>query len=147
VPSILVVEDNPTTRKMLRLALVTEGYTDGRGGRTHEPPWPQAEATLPDLILQISFSRTWTGSNSFRRLRALPGATELPILALSVSSAVSKRHRRPRGVYGLTRKSHRPSRLIEAFRVYLPNPSALAPPIGNGRRLLVVDDDIPSSSN
>jgi CheY-like chemotaxis protein len=26
VPSILVVEDNPAARKMLRLALVTEGY-------------------------------------------------------------------------------------------------------------------------
>ena len=48
VPSILVVEDNPTTRKMLRLALETEGYAvveaaDARAALA------AAERTLPDL--------------------------------------------------------------------------------------------------
>src|SRR3979409_1596266 len=81
-PSILVVEDNPTTRKMLRLALVTEGYAvieaaDARSALA------AAESTLPDLILQDLILPDMDGLELLRRLRALPGGTEVPILALS----------------------------------------------------------------
>src|SRR5579863_8030578 len=82
VPSILVVEDNPTTRRMLRLALVTVGYgvveaADARAALA------VAEKTLPDLVLQDLILPDMDGLELLRRLRALPGGTGLPILALS----------------------------------------------------------------
>ena len=51
VPSILVVEDNPTTRKMLRLTLVTEGYAvvEAADART---ALARSRRHLPDLVLQ-----------------------------------------------------------------------------------------------
>jgi len=82
VASILVVEDNPTTRKMLRLALATEGYAvveaaDARAALA------AAGSILPDLILQDLILPDMDGLELLRCLRALPGGKELPILALS----------------------------------------------------------------
>src|SRR3979409_2003524 len=140
-PSILVVEDNPTTRKMLRLALVTEGYAvieaaDARSALA------AAESALPDLILQDLILPDMDGLELLRRLRTLPGGTEVPILALSgFLSRLEEAQTAEEGVTGLLVKPIEPSRLIEAIRVYLPQPPALAPSIGAGRRLLIVDDD------
>ncbi|MEP7305950.1 MAG: response regulator [Acidobacteriota bacterium] len=80
--TILVVEDNPTTRKMLRITLTTEGYgvveaADARAALA------AAEKRLPDLVLQDLILPDMDGLELLRRLRALPGGTELPILALS----------------------------------------------------------------
>jgi PAS domain S-box-containing protein len=141
VPSILVVEDNPAARKMLRLALVTEGYVvveavDARAALA------AAESTLPDLILQDLILPDMDGLELLRRLRALPGGTELPILALSgFLSRLEEAQTDQEGFTALLVKPIEPSRLIEAIRVYLPQPPALETSLGEGRRLLVVDDD------
>jgi PAS domain S-box-containing protein len=141
VPSILVVEDNPTTRKMLRLTLVTEGYAvveaaDARAALA------AAERTLPNLVLQDLILPDMDGLELLRQLRALPGGTELPILALSgflsrLQEAQSDEH----GFTALLVKPIEPSRLIDAIRVHLPQQPAVATSRGEGRRLLVVDDD------
>ncbi|MGZ9112546.1 MAG: response regulator, partial [Rhodoplanes sp.] len=141
VLSILVVEDNPTTRKMLRLALLTEGYAvveaaDARAALA------AAESILPDLILQDLILPDMDGLDLLRRLRALPGGKELPILALSgFLSRLEEAQTEQEGFTALLVKPIEPSRLVEAIRVYMPQPPALAPSIGVGRRLLVVDDD------
>src|SRR6266849_272930 len=82
VPTILVVEDNPATRKMLRLALATEGYgvveaADARAALK------AAASRLPDLVLQDLILPDMDGLELLRRMRALPAGGELPILALS----------------------------------------------------------------
>jgi PAS domain S-box-containing protein len=141
VPSILVVEDNPTTRKMLRLALVTEGYTvveaaDARAALA------AAEKTLPDLVLQDLILPDMDGLELLRRLRAFPGGSELPILALSgFLSRLEETQTAQDGFTALLVKPIEPSRLIEAIRVFLPQPPALETSLGHERRLLVVDDD------
>jgi PAS domain S-box-containing protein len=141
VATILVVEDNPTTRKMLRLALVTEGYAvmeapDGRAALL------AAANTPPDLVLQDLILPDMDGLELLRRLRALPGGTELPILALSgFLSRLKEAQSDKLGFTALLVKPIEPSRLIEALRVYLPGQSAGPRSHGEGRRLLVVDDD------
>ncbi len=141
VPSILVVEDNPTARKMLRLALVTEGYAVVEAADAREA-LAAAENTLPDLILQDLILPDMDGLELLRRLRALPGGAELPILALSgFLSRLEEAHTDRDGFTALLVKPIEPSRLIDAIRVYLPQQSVPATPVGRGRRLLAVDDD------
>ena len=140
-PTILVVEDNPITRKMLRLALATEGYgvveaADARAALA------AAESALPDLVLQDLILPDMDGLELLRRLRALPGGAELPILALTgFLSRLEEARTDERGFTALLVKPIEPSRLIDAIRVYLPEQPELPASLGQRRRLLVVDDD------
>jgi PAS domain S-box-containing protein len=141
VPSILVVEDNPMTRKMLRLALVTEGYAvveaaDARAALA------AAAQTLPDLVLQDLILPDMDGLELLRRLRALPGGMELPVLALSgFLSRLEEAQTDKDGFTALLVKPIEPSRLIDAIRVYLPHRPGPAASSEKGQRLLIVDDD------
>lgn len=81
-PAILVVEDNPVSRKMVRVALETDGYLvveapDGRAALT------LFETAAPDLVLQDLLLPDMDGFELVRRLRALPRGDEVPIVALS----------------------------------------------------------------
>src|SRR6267378_8018124 len=130
VPFILVVEDNPTTRKMLRLALVTEGYSvvEAADART---ALAAAETTLPDLVLQDLILPDMDGLELLHRLRALPGGTELPILALTgFLSRLEEARTDELGFTALLVKPIEPSRLVDAIRVYLPAQPELPPSPG-----------------
>jgi PAS domain S-box-containing protein len=137
---ILVVEDNPLTRKMLRLTLESEGYGvveagDGRSALA------AAEQELPALVLQDLILPDMNGFELLRSLRALAG-TSLPILALS--GFLNRMEDAPRaedGFNALLVKPIEPTRLLEVIRPYMPNRDAVVA-IGAGRRVLVVDDDL-----
>ncbi len=80
-PPVLLIEDNPTARKMLRLALESEGYrvveaSDGAAALEHmrnDAPGLVQDLILPDM----------NGFELARRLRSLPEGETIPILALS----------------------------------------------------------------
>ena len=139
--TVLVVEDNPATRKMLRVTLATEGYGvvevgDARGALA------VAEKRLPDLVLQDLILPDMDGFELLRRLRALPGGTELPILVLSGFLTRLEESRRDAGGFtALLVKPIEPSRLVDAIRVHLPQQYTAPGFVGEGRRLLIVDDD------
>jgi signal transduction histidine kinase/DNA-binding response OmpR family regulator len=80
--AILVVDDNPTTRAMLRLALQSEGY-----GVVEAATGAAALEALQhhdiDLVLQDWVLPDVGGLELARLLRALPGGRERPIIALS----------------------------------------------------------------
>ena len=145
--SILVVEDNPTARKMLRLALQAEGYSviEAFDGAT---ALARAAAEVPDLIVQDLVLPDMDGLELLRSLRALPGIAGKPILALSgFQSLIEKSNRlfssADTAAAGFTRalmKPIEPSRLIEIIASYVP-PPAHTPAVGRGRRILVIDDD------
>ena len=140
-PAILVVEDNPITRKMLRLTLESEGYT------TREAPdartaLAMAAESWPDLVLQDLILPDMDGLELLRHLRALPGGPELPIVALS--GFLSRLEESPTGASGFTALLVKPiesARLIEAIGRHLPRTHARPAVVGAGRRLLIVDDD------
>jgi PAS domain S-box-containing protein len=136
---ILVVEDNPLTRKMLRVALEAEGYTvveagDGRMALA------AAAAELPALVLQDLVLPDMNGFELVRQLRAVAGAS-LPILALSgFLNRVDAARGSEAGFNALLVKPIEPSSLVEVIRSYLPDlPSDT--PVGNGCHVLVADDD------
>jgi PAS domain S-box-containing protein len=137
---VLVIEDNPVTRKMLRVALQLEGYgvreaVDGRSALA------AVEQRTPDLILQDLILPDLDGFELLRRMRALPGLASVPILALSgfVGSAVHARAAGAEFTEVLT-KPIEPSRLMEVVRACLPQVAPLVPR-GDARHVLLVDDD------
>jgi PAS domain S-box-containing protein len=139
---VLVVEDNPITRKMLRVTLETEGYSvvevgDGRSALA------AARESMPELILQDLVLPDMSGFDLLRELRQLPGGAETPILALSgFISRLEDVRSAEAGFTAMLIKPVEPSRLLEAIKPYLPaSTPTISIPAAAGRRLLLVDDD------
>ena len=139
-PSILVIEDNPITRKMVRVALTAEGYAlleapDGRSA---------LELTgrqFPDLILQDLLLPDVDGFDLVRQLRALPGGAAVPILALSGFLSAEQARNLPAGFTDYLFKPVAPSHLIRTVQAYLRPTAGVAGKPGRGRRVLVADDN------
>lgn len=138
-PTVLVVEDNPLTRKMLRLTLESEGYqvieaADGRAALA------AVEQEPPALVLQDLILPDVNGMELVRQLRATVG-DELPIIALSgFVNRIEDARSADAGFSRVVLKPVEPSQLLETIRPYLPSPEPVAPS-GRGFRVLLVDDD------
>ena len=138
--TILVVEDNPITRKLFRVALEIEGYgvLEAPDGRTalelvekHTPALAILDLLLPDI----------DGIELCRRLRATPAGREMPILACSgLQSKLEEARSLQAEFTDLLFKPVEPSRLVEAVRTHLHRPVAQGKS-GRKRRILLVDDD------
>ena len=81
-PTILVIEDNPYTRKVVVASLAAEGY------HVLEAETGQMGVTLmgeerPDLVLQDLMLPDIDGLELVKVLRGLPNCTNVPILAFS----------------------------------------------------------------
>ncbi|NNM58744.1 MAG: response regulator [Legionellales bacterium] len=80
--TILVIEDNPTSRKLLRVALQCEHYRvlEAEDGKT---ALEIAKKNKVDLILQDIILPDIDGLTLNKQLRALPHISEIPIFAVS----------------------------------------------------------------
>jgi PAS domain S-box-containing protein len=135
-----VVEDNPLTLKVARLALGAEGYlvleaTDGTEALR------LVESEQPDLILQDLLLPDMDGFELVSRLRANPKTFGIPIIAFSgFLSRLEHGRAAAAGFSDFLPKPVEPSRLLEVVRTYLP--AQIEPPrVGHLQQLLVVDDD------
>ncbi len=138
-PIVLVVEDNPITRKMLRFALESEGYAvrEAADGQT---ALRMAEQERPDLVLQDYVLPDMDGLQLMQSLRALPAGAEIPLVV--VTGMVSRleelrEYAGPRTNF--LPKPVEPSRLLDVVRAHL---SREQPAPGGGRLVLVVDDEL-----
>ncbi len=137
--SVLLVEDNAITRKMVRFALESRGYAvlvAGSGEEALERIRQRPDLVLLDLVLPDG-----SGFDLLTRLRQLPEGRDVPILACS--GFVSKLEEARIGATGFSdviTKPVEPSRLIQIVRAHLPSDEP-AEPFGAGRRALLVDDD------
>jgi diguanylate cyclase (GGDEF)-like protein len=138
---ILVVEDNPIARKLTRVALEADGFSvfeapDGYSAIdsvTHE---------LPDLILQDIVLPDIDGFALVRRLHALPGADKIPILALTGWIRKSDEAKLPQASFSdYLFKPVEPSFLVSTVRAHLAASQTSNDMPGQGRVVLVVDDD------
>jgi PAS domain S-box-containing protein len=143
-PRILVVEDNPTTRKMVRVALESHAYEvveapDCRTALEH------VRERLPDLVLQDLILPDMDGFELLRRLREQPGAATVPILCLSGFVSRLDEARAMRAIQGgfaaILVKPVDPIQLLEIVRVHLEKPAVVDSKVGGGHRILVIDDD------
>ena len=136
--TVLVVEDNPITRRMMRFALESEGFRvlEAGDGRT---ALSLAAQTPPDLVLQDYVLPDMDGQQLVEHLRAAPATADTPVLVVTgMVSQLDELRRSARGRTTFLPKPIEPSRLLEVVETLL----AGAPPKGSaGRRVLVVDDE------
>ena len=140
-PRILVIEDNPMTMKMMRLALETDGYEVVAAFDARMALEAVADA-VPDLIVQDLVLPDMDGLELVRRLRHRLGSSPVPILCVSgLLSRVDEARAAKGGFAAVIIKPVDPLHLLQVIRFHLavlpPHPSGE----GRGRRLLVVDDD------
>jgi CheY-like chemotaxis protein len=90
MPKILLVEDNEMNRDMLGRRLQRHGFTlcfaaDGPTGIT------MAGTEMPDLILMDIALGEMDGWEATRRIKANPGTSRIPIIALTAHALASDR--------------------------------------------------------
>ena len=137
--TILVVEDNPITRKMFRLALQSAGFAVVEAGSGREA-LEVAEREKPSLVLQDLLVPDGDGFDLVGRFRALPATAEVPILAVS-GFLPRMEEARAVGFDDFVTKPVDPSRLIEIVRAHLPAAPVEEERPGRNRRILAADDD------
>ncbi len=138
---ILVVEDNPATCRMYRLTLETAGYEvlEARDGRT---ALETLNLVTPALILQDLVLPDMNGVELARMMREKLGAAPLPILCVSGFLSPMDEESVANSAFTETLvKPLDPYRLLAALKTHLTPPPSLGEPAGNGRLLIVVDDD------
>jgi DNA-binding response OmpR family regulator/signal transduction histidine kinase len=142
--TILVIEDNPITSRLVRHTLETEHHDvqiapDGATGLA------LVRARRPALILLDLLLPDGDGFALFHELRALANAADVPILACSgILSAEDDARLAAVGFDGVITKPIEPPRLLQIVRAHLPPVDALAeraPPTAAVRTLVLADDD------
>lgn len=140
--TILLIEDNPITRKLVRFTLENQGLTvlEAPDAKTALALFPRHTIAL---VLQDLCLPDMDGFDLVSKLRALPGASEIPIL---VFSGMLSHHDEARvssaGFDDLISKPVEPSRLVQIVRSYLPSGQETSfDQMGKGRRLVIADDD------
>ena len=146
-PTILLVEDNPITSKLVRFTLENVNYVvvDAcrwrRGGRAVSRASPHALVLLDLLLPDID------GFDLLHKLRALPSGRDVPILAFSgMLSAADEARLSEVGFDDVVTKPIEPSRLLQIVRGHLPpsEPLPVQPardPAVAAKVLVLADDD------
>ncbi len=93
MPKILLVEDEPDTRELVRLTLELDGHEVVEAASAEEGIL-RAHATCPDLILMdLSLGGQFDGLEATKRLRADPAFNHTPIVALTAHAMQGDRER------------------------------------------------------
>jgi CheY-like chemotaxis protein len=142
-PCILVVEDNPTTRKLFRVSLEAEGYRvlEAQDGRR---ALAAAAADPPDMALLDLVLPDMEGLALARALRESPGGRTMPIVAVSGFRRLLDRARLEPGAFDdVLVKPVNMAELLATVRAFVAAPEApgKAAVDGAAPTILVVDDD------
>jgi len=142
VTTILLVEDNPITCKLVRYTLENDGYevVDAADGASGIARYLERR---PSLILLDMLLPDIDGFALFQKFRALPNGRDIPILAFSGMLSVHDEARLSEvGFDDVVTKPIEPSRLLQIVKGYLPTDPVEAPR-GDGpiKSLVVADDD------
>jgi PAS domain S-box-containing protein len=140
-PTILLVEDNPVTRKLLQFYLREAGFNVLEAPDGHAA-LALAAAHGPDLVVQDLLLPDMDGFELVARLRSTPAAAQIPILAVSgyLSKIEQARNLRP-GFTDCLTKPVDPAHLLENIRAYLGASADGDGKPGKGRHILIADDN------
>lgn len=144
---VLIIEDNPITRKMARVSLEGGGYavveaTDGKSAMA------ALKADHPHLILQDLFLPDMDGTTLLKRLRETPEGAHLPIIAFSGSlTGLLDARKAKLGFTDYLVKPVGPVKLVQLVQTHLPPPPLWGEEpkeegVGRGRLVFVVSSNI-----
>lgn len=140
-PTILVVDDDPLTRKVVRATLKSGGYAVLEAEDAHSA-LDVLSHDSPDLILQDLVLPDVDGIDLIKQIRAIPAASQIPTLAFSAFPLKLEQARQLHvGFTGYILKPIEPSRLLATIRGYTTPEHETPNEPGRGRHILVVDDD------
>ncbi|WP_267397449.1 response regulator [Sphingomonas sp. GC_Shp_1] len=114
--TIMTVDDSPSMRMLLRVALTDMGYevTEAEDG---QQALDRLGGALPDLLITDINMPNLDGFGLIERLRANPDNRSLPILVLTTESSDEKKQRaRAAGATGWIVKPFHPDKLAAAIR-------------------------------
>ncbi len=139
-PKILIVEDNPISRKILRFSLESENYSvieavDGASALR------EATNQKLDLIIQDLFLPDIDGFALNKKLREISSVKEIPIFALSGFLSQQAKDEQCYGFTTFLLKPIEPSYLLGVVRAHLPILMPVETSVGQGRRILIADDN------
>ncbi|HKD76653.1 MAG TPA: response regulator, partial [Ktedonobacterales bacterium] len=140
-PVILVIDDNPITRKIVRVALHSASY-DCCEAEDGQSALALVRQSLPDLVLQDLLLPDMDSFALVKELRAI--AKDLPIPILACSGSLSRLEQARNIVLGFTDflpKPIEPSRLLRTIDAYLAAKRGMEGKPGQNRRVLIADDD------
>ena len=138
---ILVIEDNPVSRKVVRVALETDGYrvVEAPDGKTGIAMMVEES---PDLVLQDLLLPDFNGFDLVSELRALRKDDKVPIVALTGLIEKTDAMRMANAPFtDYLFKPVAPSHLLNVVRGHLASAQADQEKRGKNRRILLVDDE------
>jgi CheY-like chemotaxis protein len=138
--TILVIEDNPSSRKVLRITLELEGYAV-----VEAPDGATALAYLAreaaDLVIQDLVLPDIDGVELTRRIRAMANGTSVPIVMISGFVGRLEEVRALGGQYvDILVKPVTPSKLIATVQAHVAPVPVKERRVDHGKRVLLVDD-------
>ncbi len=139
--TIMVVDDNLATRRMVRNALQRKGHhvieaADGKTARE------LMRSQRPRVVLQDLMLPDADGFALVGELRRIAGDAEVSILAFSgFISELDGAHISTVGFDDIITKPVAPSRLVPMIEAHLPIVVPSSGRFGNGRRVVIADDD------
>jgi two-component system cell cycle response regulator DivK len=119
-PAVLVVEDDPTTMKVITYALNNAGYQViiGYGG---EDAIRKIKAIKPDIVLTDLEMPKVTGYDVITAVRQDPATRDIPVIAVTAHVWDQMAQRASlAGCTGYVAKPFTPARLIQEIKKYLP---------------------------
>ena len=140
--TIMLIEDNPATRELLRIALERENIKviEAEEGKK---ALEMIKLGKPNLILQDLILPDMDGKELNQQIRALPEGSSIPVLALSgFLSGIEELQESGNGFTGFLMKPVEVSHLIEVVRSFMPDTEIIAKVAGENRRIVLADDNL-----
>ena len=119
-PTVLVVDDDPGVRQVVRLSLELEGYVVKEAGGAEEG-LAAVEDEAPDLILLDVMMPHVDGWEMLRRIQERHGAGSIPIVMFSGKvDAQTAAQATARGAQGFVGKPFDPQQLVDQAKQIVP---------------------------
>jgi CheY-like chemotaxis protein len=129
--TILIVDDDPSTRYVLRLILEREGYEILEAGNGEAALDMIRPSPLPDIVMTDLMMPVMTGMELIQRLRAEPRTAGIPIVVVSSNADAARRLQASGQVDAIISKPFTASKLADRIRSVVTNPMRPEPMEGH----------------